>query len=114
MTPNEVFDLGRAFRHDPAFAPAGANVNFASIGADGRVYLRTYEKGVEAETHACGTGSVAAAVAFAHQGRLRSPVRVVQHSGDELIASFELAPTGATNVALDGPAAVNLHGWADV
>lgn len=114
MTPGEVFELGRALRNDPAFAPEGANVNFASIGEDGRVHLRTYEKGVEAETHACGTGSIAASVAFAHQGRLQSPARIVQYSGDELVASFELVSTGAVNVALDGPAAVNLHGWADV
>jgi len=114
MTALDVFELGRALRHDPAFAPEGANINFASIGGDGRVYLRTYEKGVEAETFACGTGSVASSVLFAHEGKLKSPVRIVQHSGDELTASFELAPTGAVNVALEGPAAVNFHGWADV
>ena len=114
MTSEQVFEWGRAFRHDPAFAPEGANVNFASIGRDGRIYLRTYEKGVEAETFACGTGSVAASVWFAHEGKLSSPTRIVQHSGDELTATFELAPTGAVNVALEGPAAVNYHGWADV
>ncbi len=114
MTPAEVFELGRALRYDPAFAPEGANINFASIGADGRIYLRTYEKGVEGETFACGTGSVASSVLFAHEGKLTSPTRIVQHSGDELTASFELAPTGATAVALEGPAAVNFHGWADV
>lgn len=114
MTPAEVFQLGRALRYDPAFAPEGANINFASIGADGRIYLRTYEKGVEGETFACGTGSVASSVLFAHEGKLTSPTRIVQHSGDELTASFELAPTGATQVALEGPAAVNFHGWADV
>jgi diaminopimelate epimerase len=114
MTSAEVFEIGRAFRHDAAFAPEGANINFVSIGSDGRVYLRTYEKGVEAETFGCGTGSVAASVLFAHEGRLQSPTRIVQHSGDELTAWFELAPTGATNVALEGPAAVNFHGWADV
>ena len=114
MTSAEVFELGRAIRNDPAFAPEGANVNFASIGSDGRIHLRTYEKGVEAETFACGTGSVASSVIFAHEGTVKSPTRIVQHSGDELNASFELAPTGAVNVALEGPAAVNLHGWADV
>ncbi|HEU4928286.1 MAG TPA: diaminopimelate epimerase [Candidatus Krumholzibacteria bacterium] len=114
MTALDVFELGRALRHDPAFAPEGANINFASIGGDGRVHLRTYEKGVEAETFACGTGSVASSVLFAHEGKLESPVRVVQHSGDELTASFELVPTGAANVALEGPAAVHFHGWADV
>ena len=114
MTSLDVFELGRALRHDPAFAPEGANINFVSLGGDGRLYLRTYEKGVEAETFACGTGSVASSVVFAHQGKVTSPVRIVQHSGDELTASFELVPTGAVNVALDGPASVNFHGWADV
>jgi diaminopimelate epimerase len=114
MTSDEVFTLGRSLRHDPAFLPEGANINFASIGDDGRVYLRTYEKGVEAETFACGTGSVAAAVIFAHDGLLKSPVRIVQHSGDELVASFQLAATGASDVVLEGPAAINFHGWADV
>ncbi len=114
MTSAEVAELGRAFRNDPAFAPEGANINFASIGGDGRIHLRTYEKGVEAETFACGTGSVAVSVLFGHEGKLHSPTRIVQHSGDELTASFELAPTGAVNVALEGPAAVNFRGWADV
>lgn len=114
MSARDVFELGRTLRHDDAFAPEGANVNFASIGADGRVYLRTYEKGVEAETFACGTGSVAASVLFAHEGRVHSPVRIVQHGGDVLTASFELAPTGAIHVALEGPAEINFHGWADI
>jgi diaminopimelate epimerase len=114
MTALDVFEMGRAFRHDAAFAPEGANINFVSLGSDGRLYLRTYEKGVEAETFACGTGSVASSVLFAHQGKVKSPVRIVQHSGDELTATFELVPTGAVNVALEGPAAVNFHGWADV
>jgi len=114
MTADEVVEFGRALRHDPAFAPQGANVNFASIGTDGRVYLRTYEKGVEAETLACGTGSVASAVIFAQQGRLHSPVRVVQRSGDELVISFDPCATGAEHVRMEGPVAVNFRGWADV
>ena len=114
MTARDVFELGRALRHDPAFAPEGANINFVSLGNDGRLHLRTYEKGVEGETFACGTGSVASSVLFAHQGKVKSPVRIVQHSGDELTASFELVPTGAVKVALEGPATVNFHGWADV
>ncbi len=114
MSSSDVFEMGRAFRNDVAFAPEGANVNFASVGEDGRVYLRTYEKGVEAETFACGTGSVAAAVTFVHDAKLASPVRIVQHSGDELVATFEIAPGGAVGVTLEGPAAINFHGWADL
>jgi diaminopimelate epimerase len=114
LTADQVFQFGRALRHDPAFAPEGANVNFASLAPDGRMYLRTYEKGVEAETLACGTGSVASAVLFAHDGRVKSPVRVVQHSGDELLISFELAPDGAGSVRMEGPVTVNFRGSADV
>jgi diaminopimelate epimerase len=114
LTGEQVFQFGRALRHDPAFAPEGANVNFVSLAPDGALHLRTYEKGVEAETLACGTGSVASAVLFAHDGRVHSPVRVVQHSGDELIVSFEPSPDGAVDVRMDGPVRVNFRGTADV
>ncbi len=114
MSDEDVVRWGRALRNDPAFAPQGANVNFMSIDPDGRIVLRTYEKGVEAETFACGTGSVAAAVWCAHEGLLRSPVRILQRSGDELRTSFELTKTGACNVVLDAPVAVNFVGITDV
>jgi len=110
LSGDDIKHLGRIVRNDPEFGPVGANVNFASLGASGRIHLRTYEKGVEAETHACGTGSVAAAVLLAHDGRLESPVNVLQHSGDELTVSFRLAPDGATDVTLEGPVATNFAG----
>jgi diaminopimelate epimerase len=110
LTASDVKELGRAIRYDPAFGPVGANVNFASVDEEGKVHLRTYEKGVEAETHACGTGSVAASVILAHLGRLASPATVLQHSGDELTVSFELVADGATGVTLEGPVAVNFAG----
>jgi diaminopimelate epimerase len=110
LTGEDVLKYGRSLRHAAAFAPQGANVNFASLDSAGVVHLRTYEKGVEAETHACGTGSVVASVLLAHDGRLSSPVTVVQRSGDELVVSFELVPTGATRVTLEGPAAINFEG----
>jgi diaminopimelate epimerase len=114
LTADEVVQFGRALRHDAAFAPEGANVNFASLAADGRMHLRTYEKGVEAETLACGTGSVASAVIFAHDGRVKSPVRVVQHSGEELLISFVPGPDGAGQVRMEGPVRVNFRGSVDV
>jgi diaminopimelate epimerase len=114
LTAEDVARYGRSLRHDPAFAPAGANVNFASLAPDGRIHLRTYEKGIEAETFACGTGSVASAVIFAHDGRVKSPVRVVQHSGDVLVISFELNADGATRVRMEGPVSVSFRGTADV
>lgn len=114
LTESDIIELGRAIRNDPAFAPIGANVNFASVDEGGMVHLRTYEKGVEAETHACGTGSVASAVVLAHKGRLQSPATVLQHSGDQLNVTFELSPEGARNVTLEGPVAVNFIGWLEL
>jgi diaminopimelate epimerase len=114
LTSSEITKLGRQIRYDAAFGPVGANVNFASVDEEGTVHLRTYEKGVEAETHACGTGSVAAAVLLAHLGRLESPATVLQHSGDELVVTFDAAPEGATNVTLEGPVAVNFTGSLDL
>ncbi|HEX5131061.1 MAG TPA: diaminopimelate epimerase [Candidatus Krumholzibacteria bacterium] len=114
MTGDEVVRWGRTLRNDPTFAPQGANVNFASIAADGRVVLRTYEKGVEAETLACGTGSIAAAVLFAHEGRLAPPARILQRSGDELRAAFVLTDDGACDVVLEAPVAVNFVGTTDI
>lgn len=114
LTASEITEVGRVIRNDGAFAPIGANVNFASVDDGGVVHLRTYEKGVEAETHGCGTGSVAAAVLLAHRGLLSSPVTVMQHSGDALEATFELVPWGATSVTLRGPVAVNFTGSLDL
>jgi len=114
LTESDIIELGRTIRNDTAFGPVGANVNFASVDEEGIVHLRTYEKGVEAETHACGTGSVASAVVLAHLGRLKSPATVLQHSGDRLNVSFVLAPEGAKNVALEGPVAVNFVGWLEL
>ncbi|HET6347938.1 MAG TPA: diaminopimelate epimerase [Candidatus Krumholzibacteria bacterium] len=114
LTAEDIVRYGRALRYDPAFAPGGANVNFASLAADGRMHLRTYEKGIEGETLACGTGSVASAVIFASDGLVKSPVCVVQHSGDELIIEFEPGPEGAHHVRMRGPVSVNFQGSIDV
>lgn len=115
LTESEIYELGRTLRHHPAFAPEGANVNFISLAPDGCIHIRTYEKGVEAETHACGTGSIAAAVLFTHLGRIGAGgVRVVQRGGEILEASFETTPDGATAVVLSGPVAVNFTGSLDV
>lgn len=59
----DVVGEGRVLRYSPDFAPVGANVNFVQVNADGSITVRTYEKGVEDETLACGTGIVASAMA---------------------------------------------------
>lgn len=110
MGDDDIARRGRLIRNHGHFAPDGCNANFVSIAGDGRVKIRTYERGVEAETHACGTGSVAAAVALAHVGRSTSPVRLKTRGGDTLTVSFKLTETGAREVILDGPAALNFRG----
>jgi diaminopimelate epimerase len=110
LTNDDIMQLGSTIRHDAAFGPIGANVNFVSVDENNRIYLRTYEKGVEAETLACGTGSVAAAVLLDHMGRLKGPATVRQWSGDDLVVSFNPTQNGANNVTLGGPVATNFTG----
>ncbi len=94
--------LGRALRSHERFAPSGVNVDFIWPADEGCLGMRTYERGVEAETLACGTGAVAAAVAAAVAGTARSPVRLRTRSGALLQVSFEGDPRRATGVRVEG------------
>ena len=96
--------LGAAIRRHAAFAPRGTNVNFIHVEPNRAVRVRTFERGVEAETLACGTGMVASALVAAKLGRAVPPVRVLPASGDELEVGFVLTPEGARDVTLLGPA----------
>jgi diaminopimelate epimerase len=96
--------LAPAIRHHDAFAPQGTNVNFVQYHTDGAVQLRTYERGVEAETLACGTGATAAAIIAAHAGHCRPPVRVITAGGDVLKVDFKSEHDAFTSVTLTGPA----------
>lgn len=81
-----VSEEGAKIRFHPQFAPVGVNVNFVSVTADGQIKLRTYERGVEGETLACGTGAAAAAfVSMKHHG-LKEPISVFTR------LSFEKGP----------------------
>jgi diaminopimelate epimerase len=99
----DVASLGAAIRHHPEFAPAGTNADFLTVTAPDTLRVRTYERGVEAETLACGTGIVASALIAARRDRVRPPVRVTAASGDELDVAFRLTPDGAEDVILEGP-----------
>ncbi len=76
----DVVGRGRPLRHDPSF-PEGANVNFVSPDAAGGWRIRTYERGVEGETLACGTGSVASAILLAESGEASGRVALTTRSG---------------------------------
>lgn len=101
----DVYGIGHGIRYDQSYDPAGTNVNFVEIPADPTHLwpVRTYERGVEAETLSCGTGVTAVALAASQHGAA-SPVRL-QTMGGELEVSFEQRPDGGfENVWLSGPA----------
>jgi diaminopimelate epimerase len=99
-----VAAVGREIRYHPRYAPEGTNANFITRVDDGTIAIRTYERGVEGETLACGTGSVAAALVTAHQSSASSPIDVVTRSGSRLRVYFGRRQGRFTNVYLEGDA----------
>jgi diaminopimelate epimerase len=83
----QVYALGKKLRFHQRFQPAGTNVNFVSVVDSSRLSVRTYERGVEDETLACGTGSVAAALITAALGMVSSPVQV-KTRGEEILSVY--------------------------
>jgi len=98
----DLMTRGRVLRFHPALGAAGANVNFVAPVSGGLWGLRTYERGVEGETLACGTGAVAAAVALAAAGQVTLPVALVTRSGRSLRIRATLSGPRATDVWLGG------------
>jgi diaminopimelate epimerase len=96
--------LGAEVRHHQLFAPRGTNVNFVQCLGPAFIRVRTYERGVEGETLACGTGVTAAALIASRVHHFSSPVKVQVQSGDVLQVSFRVAGARFTDVKLTGPA----------
>lgn len=99
-----VKEWGREVRFHEFFAPAGTNANFVRVLGDNKIQCRTYERGVEDETRACGTGATASAIISAIQKNMSSPVEVVTSGGDVLVISFDREGSEVKNVYLQGPA----------
>lgn len=99
-----VQQLGPELRRHPHFAPRGTNVNFVQVLAPGRIRVRTFERGVEGETLACGTGVTASALVSAKVHGFTSPVGVQVQSGDRLEVSFQENNGSFADVRLTGPA----------
>jgi diaminopimelate epimerase len=99
-----VQGLGAEIRRHPHYAPRGTNVNFVQLLGPNRIRVRTYERGVEGETLACGTGVTAAALISASLNRFDSPVQVLVQSGEQLEVSFVKTGPGLTQPQLSGPA----------
>jgi diaminopimelate epimerase len=100
----DVRAIGSAVRHHQLFSPKGANVNFLKETGDRQISIRTYERGVEDETLACGTGVVASALTFSAAKNLEGPISVLVRGGNELQVSFEKIDGQFQNVTLTGPA----------
>ena len=97
-----------ALRHHPRFGAPGANVDYVARRSDGRVAMRTWERGVEGETLACGSGAIATALWAVSDGAA-APVTVHTVGGDDLVVSFEDGPRGR-EATLTGPAEVAFTG----
>ncbi len=106
----EVRTLGNALRIHPHFAPKGTNVNFVTQTGPGAIAIRTYERGVEDETLACGTGMVACALIFGELASAASPVQVKVRGGDTLEIAWERTGDTWQNVTLTGPADFTFDG----
>jgi len=100
----DVQAVGSAVRRHRDFAPAGTNVSFMQVLSADDLDVRTYERGVEAETPACGTGVTACGLISAKNGWVNLPVNVHTLSGDVLVVDGELTEESARNVTLTGSA----------
>ncbi len=109
----EVQTRGRAIRTHAHFSPRGTNVNFIRRTQEG-IAVRTYERGVEGETLACGTGSTASALVASSLFGLASPVRVKTQSGETLKVHYKKGPKGYSQVFLEGPVTKSFEGSVDL
>ncbi len=100
----DVENLGRAIRWHKDFQPKGTNVNFVEVKGKHEILIRTYERGVEKETLACGTGSSASAVISTLAGYTEPPVKVKTQGGEILTIDFKRKGNKITEVTLEGEA----------
>ncbi len=105
-----VTEQGRAIRYHTRFSPEGTNANFMrAMGAD-QLEIRTYERGVEDETLACGTGAIACALVGSIRGMVSSPVKVKTKGGEDLIIHFRRKGDSFDEVWLQGNTSIVYQG----
>ena len=109
-----VVTQGAAIRRHEMFSPAGANANFLEKRGTNKIAIRTYERGVENETLACGTGVVASALIFAANENVDGPIGVLVRGGNELTVGFTKHGDHFHEVTLTGPADFVFEGTIDV
>jgi diaminopimelate epimerase len=105
---------GSQIRYHPAFQPNGTNANFVKEIEPGIIAIRTYERGVEAETLACGTGVTAAGLIYAALNDAKSPIRLLVRGGDWLEVGFRRTDAGFEDVTLKGPANFVFEGSIEI
>ena len=106
--------MGRTLRHHPLFQPAGTNVNFARVMDRGNIEIRTYERGVEEETLACGTGCAATAVIAGHLDLADSPTRMHTQGGLINTIHYKIKDGKTTSLILEGDARIVYKGEIDI
>lgn len=110
----DVQGIGAGVRSHSAFGPEGVNVDFMLIRGPNELHVRTYERGVEAETPACGTGVLACGLVAGRLGKATPPVNITCASGDKLEVAYRLSEdTAPGDVTLLGPARHVFHGEFD-
>ncbi len=103
LDEEDVPGIGRLVRFHERFAPAGTNADFVEVQGPGCIRVRTYERGVEGETLACGTGAVASAIVSHHLGKVSEVPVLVRMKGGDLKIDFAAGHRGYTRVWLMGP-----------
>lgn len=109
----DVVEIGKKIRYEKRFRPGGTNVNFVEISGHNSIRMRTYERGVEAETQACGTGAIAVAVVASARG-MEPPINIETASNRILTVDFRMKDGEITGVLLSGPAETVFEGDIEV
>lgn len=104
-----VYEIGKEIRYHKNFLPDGTNVNFIKM-LERKILIRTYERGVENETLACGTGSVASAIIASLFFNIEPPVILLTRGGNELVVNFMVERNNILNLSLSGPAKIIFTG----
>ena len=110
----DIVNMGAYLRYHDSFSPKGTNANFAEVLSPRHIAIRTYERGVEDETLACGTGMTASALVHAVLTDAPSPIKVDVAGGDTLEVGFTRTGDHFTNVTLTGPADLVFEGDIEI
>jgi diaminopimelate epimerase len=109
----DVFNTGKKYRWSEKFSPGGTNVNFVEILRRG-IYVRTFERGVEDETLACGTGVTASAIVSVLSGQFDTNTVAVKTRGGDLSVTFDISGSTISDIWLSGPATFVFEGTIEV